>query len=399
MYTYPRLPLRVPTHWNAHGQINGYGPRWMATAIFPCMLIVVWGLMRVLPKIDPWRANYAKMQGAYDVVVNAVLSVLALAHVSILGATLGAPISIDRIIPFAVSVMFIVISNVLPRARPNFWFGIRTPWTLTNPRVWERTHRVGGYVMVVAGVLGILASFASFEVANSAMGALGGMATALITVTSSYLPGSEGDVSMKRTMSALLTLLPVALAAQAPDRASYYLVVHALGGTDTVIAERVTRTPTELTGEFVDRTRGGRVSYSATLSANALVTRLETRVRSATDTAAQTASFTIDGDSIVARMGSAAPAHVPAVTGALAIVNPSVAFIEQMVRRALASSRPATPWEFRCSSSAHRNRFPSPCGAFARDSVGARLCERDHAVSRHIRQRTGLGRRVFRSSK
>src|SRR5579862_256184 len=140
VYAYPRLPNRVPTHWNVHGRIDGYGPRWMATAIFPCMLIVTWGVMRALPKIDPWRANYAKMQGAYDIVVNAVLSVLALAHFSILGGTIGAPISIDRIIPFAVSLLFIVIGNVLPRARPNFWFGIRTPWTLTNPRVWERTH-------------------------------------------------------------------------------------------------------------------------------------------------------------------------------------------------------------------------------------------------------------------
>ena len=47
--------------------------------------------------------------------------------------------------------MLIAIGNQLPRARPNWWFGIRTPWTLSNDRVWERTHRVGGYLMAAAG--------------------------------------------------------------------------------------------------------------------------------------------------------------------------------------------------------------------------------------------------------
>jgi len=50
-------------------------------------------------------------------------------------------------------VQFIILGNVLPRARPNWWFGIRTPWTLSNDRVWVRTHRVGGYLLAGAGVV------------------------------------------------------------------------------------------------------------------------------------------------------------------------------------------------------------------------------------------------------
>ena len=50
-------------------------------------------------------------------------------------------------------LLLIVMGNVLPRARPNWMFGIRTPWTLSNDRVWERTHRVGGYLMLGAGVV------------------------------------------------------------------------------------------------------------------------------------------------------------------------------------------------------------------------------------------------------
>jgi uncharacterized membrane protein len=49
--------------------------------------------------------------------------------------------------------MLVVIGNVLPRARPNWLFGIRTPWTLSSDRVWERTHRLGGVTFVIAGAL------------------------------------------------------------------------------------------------------------------------------------------------------------------------------------------------------------------------------------------------------
>jgi len=148
---YPRLPETVPSHWNLQGQVNGWQPRGRAAFLMPIVLLVLWGVMRGLPAIDPRRANYAKFQPTYDFVVNAVLTVLALIHLAVIGAALGAPISIHRLVPIAFGVMLIAVGNQLPRARPNWWFGIRTPWTLSNDRVWERTHRVGGYLMTAAG--------------------------------------------------------------------------------------------------------------------------------------------------------------------------------------------------------------------------------------------------------
>jgi len=148
---YPRLPETVPSHWNLQGQVNGWQPRGRAAFLMPIVLLVLWGVMRGLPAIDPRRANYVKFQPTYDFVVNAVLTVLALIHLAVIGAALGAPISIHRLVPIAFGVMLIAIGNQLPRARPNWWFGIRTPWTLSNDRVWERTHRVGGYLMTASG--------------------------------------------------------------------------------------------------------------------------------------------------------------------------------------------------------------------------------------------------------
>jgi uncharacterized membrane protein len=162
---YPRLPERVPTHFDIRGNPNAYGPRWVPTVIFPVMILLLWGIMRGLPKIDPKRANYARMQDTYDLVVNVILTMMAALHLLLLGSTMGSHLPFVRIIPAVVGVSFIVIGNLLPRAKPNWWFGIRTPWTLSNDRVWERTHRVGGYVMSATGVLAIASAFFATDVA------------------------------------------------------------------------------------------------------------------------------------------------------------------------------------------------------------------------------------------
>ncbi len=146
-------------------------------------------------------------------------------------------------------------------------------------------------------------------------------------------------MSMSRRTSVILLSLAVSAGAasraksQEPERASFYLLLRG----DTIFDERESRTPTELSGEFRDRLRNVRIAYTATLSASALVTHVDLRTfRSVGDTAGDLASFTMDGDSLVAKIGSAGPAKIPSVSGAVAIVNPSVAFIEQIVLRARA---------------------------------------------------------------
>jgi dienelactone hydrolase len=148
-----------------------------------------------------------------------------------------------------------------------------------------------------------------------------------------------GDLTMKTQLAlATLGLSAAAASAQTVERASFYLISRTvIGTTDTVIIERSSRTPAELTGEFLDRGRGGRMAYTATLAPNGLITKLVTRYfRSATDTAGDQSTFVIGGDSVVAQIGSASPAHIPSTMGALALVNPSIAFMEQMLIHARA---------------------------------------------------------------
>ena len=49
--------------------------------------------------------------------------------------------------------LFVVLGNLLGKVRPNWFVGIRTPWTLSSKLAWDRTHRAGGWVFVLLGVL------------------------------------------------------------------------------------------------------------------------------------------------------------------------------------------------------------------------------------------------------
>jgi uncharacterized membrane protein len=157
---YSHLPARIPSHWGVNGP-NAWSSRFRGAFLLPSIALVFWLVRRWIPKVDPRRANYEKFGDTYDLVILAVIAILLVIHVAALGSALGWPIRVERLTPGVVGVVFIVIGNVLPRARPNWFFGIRTPWTLSNDIVWERTHRVGGYLMMTAGVFIVLSTLVS----------------------------------------------------------------------------------------------------------------------------------------------------------------------------------------------------------------------------------------------
>ncbi|HMH84360.1 MAG TPA: SdpI family protein [Gemmatimonadaceae bacterium] len=150
---YPRLPEIIPTHWNMDGQPDDWSSRAFGALITPVILLFVWGFVRVLPAIDPRGANYAKFGGAFEAIFDSLMLFLLGMHIVLLRAGLGYPVQIQRIAPFGIGVLLIVIGNLLPRCRPNWFVGIRTPWTLSSDRVWEKTHRIGGRLFVAAGFL------------------------------------------------------------------------------------------------------------------------------------------------------------------------------------------------------------------------------------------------------
>lgn len=153
VWAYPHLPPRVATHWNFRGEPDGYSGRFVAAFVMPLAILGVAALTHVLPKIDPKRANYPKFLDTYWLLINGILIFLGVAYLAVLGNAIGAPVPMQRVMPVALGFLFIVIGNYLGRVQPNWFLGIRTPWTLSSDTVWRKTHRLGAWVFVIAGVL------------------------------------------------------------------------------------------------------------------------------------------------------------------------------------------------------------------------------------------------------
>jgi uncharacterized membrane protein len=155
---YDRLPARMATHFGTEGP-NGWSGRFAGAWIVPAITLGLWLLLRFVPRIDPRGINYARFWETYETIILAVVALMVVVHVSLLGYALGWPVRVETVVPLAVGALMILIGNLMPRLKSTWFVGIRTPWTLTNDVVWEKTHRVGGYLFTAAGLLLMTLSF------------------------------------------------------------------------------------------------------------------------------------------------------------------------------------------------------------------------------------------------
>ena len=160
--SYPFLPDSVPSHWDVSGQVNGYLPKLVNALLYPLLSIGIYALVRVLMTVGP-RLGYQNQPktsiGIVNLILDGVLLFLLIVQLATTAFALGVPIDLSFVICLSISVLFIFLGNYMGKLRRNFWAGIRTPWTLTSDVVWERTHRLGGWLFVLAGLLGVIMSF------------------------------------------------------------------------------------------------------------------------------------------------------------------------------------------------------------------------------------------------
>jgi len=159
IWAYPSLPERVATHWGLSGRADGWSPKSVMVVVFPAVMLGLGLLLTVLPKIDPRQKEVAAHAKTYFLLINVILVFMAGIQVLLVGVNLGWPIEIPMLIPVGVGLLLMVIGNLMPRMRPNWFMGIRTPWTLASEVVWRKTHRLGGYCFMLMGLLMVLIGF------------------------------------------------------------------------------------------------------------------------------------------------------------------------------------------------------------------------------------------------
>jgi len=149
------LPARVPSHWGA--------TKTPGIFIVPLTALGMTALLRVLPWFDPrlrrTLGDESLMPAVLPIIRLAVLLLLDTIFFVQIAVSLGGTIPGGRIIVSAVLFFFMVLGNYLGNVRPNYFVGVRTPWTLENPETWQATHRLGGRLMFFGALILLVGQF------------------------------------------------------------------------------------------------------------------------------------------------------------------------------------------------------------------------------------------------
>jgi len=156
IYLYPKMPEQMASHWNAQGQVDGYVSKFWGLFLMPFIFLALFLLFILIPKIDPLKANIEKFRKYFDgFIIFTILFLFYLFTLTIFW-NFGVKFSMNQVLPPAFGILFFYCGILIEKAKRNWFIGIRTPWTLSNDKVWERTHKIGGKLFKVVGIIAFL---------------------------------------------------------------------------------------------------------------------------------------------------------------------------------------------------------------------------------------------------
>jgi uncharacterized membrane protein len=153
---YPHMPVLMASHWGFSGEVNGYMPRTWGVFLVPLISAALAVLLLFIPRIDPLRENIERFRETYESFIIVLLFFLLYLQALVILWNLGSRFNIAQVLSPAFGVLFYSCGILVGKARRNWFIGIRTPWTLSSERVWDRTHAIGGRLFKIAGILAFL---------------------------------------------------------------------------------------------------------------------------------------------------------------------------------------------------------------------------------------------------
>ena len=159
---YRYLPEIIPTHWNFAGEADGFGPKATFVWLFPGIAIAVLILFWFLPKIDPKKDKYKKFAEVWEIMQAVLVGYFAYMYFVSLYAAVVLDVNVSAFVLVGVGVLFLILGNYMGKIRQNYFVGIKTPWTIENEDVWNKTHRFGGWCFVIAALIFVLQGLTGF---------------------------------------------------------------------------------------------------------------------------------------------------------------------------------------------------------------------------------------------
>ena len=152
------MPDTIPTHFGPSGEPDAWGSKF-TVLLYPAILVLVTVLAVPMIKLDPKQDNYERFSKYYyNFFLGFALFFLAMEAANI-AIAMGTAINVGSIICFVTGVLMFFVGNMMPKIKQNFFFGIKTPWALTDEENWFKTHRLGGKTFAAGGIAIMIAAF------------------------------------------------------------------------------------------------------------------------------------------------------------------------------------------------------------------------------------------------
>ncbi len=159
IWAYPQLPEIVASHWNEKGEVNGYMSKFLGIFLMPIMSLAMFLLFNFIPKIDPMKANIEKFRKYYNAFIVSIILFLFYLYLLTMAWNFGYRFNMTYFMVPALSALFYWCGILVENTKRNWFIGIKTPWTISNDVVWDKTHKLGGKLFKVAAVLSLLGIF------------------------------------------------------------------------------------------------------------------------------------------------------------------------------------------------------------------------------------------------
>lgn len=155
------LPQQMPIHWGLNGQADGFSNR--AFGVFGVPLIFL-----VFHLICLWFSSCEnKKRNQTQKAINITLWIFPVMSLAVGAMTYSFALKLELNINFYITLfigaIFILMGNYLPKVKQNHLLGIRVKWTLENEENWNKTHRFGGKIFVICGIIIVFTAFFSSD--------------------------------------------------------------------------------------------------------------------------------------------------------------------------------------------------------------------------------------------
>lgn len=156
IYFYPKVPDKIASHWDINGNVNGFMGKFLGLFLFPFIAVFLFLLFYFIPKIDPLKKNIDDFVNYIWGFIILILLFFLILQLQVILWNLGVEIPFGKTLSILSGVLFFYTGILLENSKRNWFIGIRTPWTLSSEKVWKKTHKFGGKLFKISGIISIL---------------------------------------------------------------------------------------------------------------------------------------------------------------------------------------------------------------------------------------------------